>query len=238
MAINRINGKLSYAKASDETWTMVDSRYGPYKDITYYKGRFYAVNLHCIVMACYIRDSDNTSEAEQAVAELPPHSSFTNQYYCKFYIVESAGALLIVSRAISTNYAYGTFGFKVFKVDLSSNKCMEIKDYKVELINALLVDAETKQLMDDHEAVKKWLDELQDLAYDADDMLDEYATQALTRKLKIEQHQASTSMAQKLMQPSNTGIQSSDAQSLDSVESLFDDKDDTSAMMIDITFEF
>ncbi|KAK4837687.1 hypothetical protein QYF36_007629 [Acer negundo] len=128
MAINRINGKLSYAKASDETWTMVDSRYGPYKDITYYKGRFYAVNLHCIVMACYIRDSDNTSEAEQAVAELPPHSSFTNQYYCKFYIVESAGALLIVSRAISTNYAYGTFGFKVFKVDLSSNKCMEIKD--------------------------------------------------------------------------------------------------------------
>ncbi|GAY63339.1 hypothetical protein CUMW_224740, partial [Citrus unshiu] len=49
------------------------------------------------------------------------------------------------------------------------------------MIQAVLSDAEEKQLTD--EAVKMWLDELQDLAYDAEDILDEFGTQALESKL-------------------------------------------------------
>ncbi|KAL5802178.1 hypothetical protein ACOSQ4_030483 [Xanthoceras sorbifolium] len=67
----------------------------------------------------------------------------------------------------------------------------------LKMIEALLIDAEEKQLKNG--AVKSWLDELQDLAYDAEDILDEYATEALSRKLKIEEHQASTSRARKLI---------------------------------------
>ncbi|KAH9782671.1 putative disease resistance protein [Citrus sinensis] len=52
---------------------------------------------------------------------------------------------------------------------------------KLKMIQAVLSDAEEKQLTD--EAVKMWLNELQDLAYDAEDILDEFGTQALERKL-------------------------------------------------------
>ncbi|KAI9186191.1 hypothetical protein LWI28_014580 [Acer negundo] len=64
-------------------------------------------------------------------------------------------------------------------------------------IKVLLNDAEQKQQED--EAVKMWLDDLRDLAYDAEDILDEYATEALRRKLKIEEHQASNSRARKFV---------------------------------------
>ncbi|CAL5381144.1 unnamed protein product [Camellia sinensis] len=48
-------------------------------------------------------------------------------------------------------------------------------------INDVLADAEEKQIS--KEAVNKWLKELQHLAYDADDVLDEFATEALRKKL-------------------------------------------------------
>ncbi|XP_028120143.1 putative disease resistance RPP13-like protein 1 [Camellia sinensis] len=48
-------------------------------------------------------------------------------------------------------------------------------------INDVLADAEEKQISD--RAVNKWLKELQHLAYDADDVLDEFATEALHKKL-------------------------------------------------------
>ncbi|EOY20386.1 Disease resistance protein RPS2, partial [Theobroma cacao] len=48
-------------------------------------------------------------------------------------------------------------------------------------IRAVLDDAEGKQMKDQY--VKNWLADLQDLAYDVDDILDEFATEALGRKL-------------------------------------------------------
>lgn len=51
-------------------------------------------------------------------------------------------------------------------------------------IQAVLDDAEEKQMKDRH--VKIWLAELQDLAYDVDDILDEFATEALGTKLMQE----------------------------------------------------
>ncbi|XP_028103848.1 putative disease resistance RPP13-like protein 1 [Camellia sinensis] len=48
-------------------------------------------------------------------------------------------------------------------------------------INDVLADAEEKQIS--NRAVNRWLKELQHLAYDADDVLDEFATEALRKKL-------------------------------------------------------
>ncbi|GMP42217.1 hypothetical protein CsSME_00012033 [Camellia sinensis var. sinensis] len=58
-------------------------------------------------------------------------------------------------------------------------------------IEAFLIDAEEKQLTD--RAVNLWLDDLQDLAYDLDDLVDEFAAEALQHKLKAKQPQASSS---------------------------------------------
>ncbi|KAK9200554.1 hypothetical protein WN944_015752 [Citrus x changshan-huyou] len=60
---------------------------------------------------------------------------------------------------------------------------------KLKMIQAVLNDAEEKQLTD--EAVKTWLDDLQDLAYDAEDILDEFATQALESKLMAQNQDSS-----------------------------------------------
>ncbi|KAB2059937.1 hypothetical protein ES319_A11G342200v1 [Gossypium barbadense] len=64
-------------------------------------------------------------------------------------------------------------------------------------IQAVLTDAEEKQIK--NEGVKKWLDDLQDLAYDVDDILDEFAYEELRLKLQKPQSQASTSKVRKLI---------------------------------------
>ncbi|KAK3228068.1 hypothetical protein Dsin_007930 [Dipteronia sinensis] len=130
MAIHGGGGKLSYIRAGDETWTPIDTwRDIRYEDVTYYKGQFYAVNCLGMVMALNIR-RDDQREVEQ-VAELP---RLSEEFTCQFYIVESAGSLLVVKRSIrelmdneDENSTYKTVGFKVFNVDLRANRCTEIK---------------------------------------------------------------------------------------------------------------
>ncbi|KAH9734037.1 putative disease resistance protein [Citrus sinensis] len=51
----------------------------------------------------------------------------------------------------------------------------------LKMIKAVLADAEDRQTKD--ESVKTWLDDLQNLAYDAEDVLDELETEALRREL-------------------------------------------------------
>ncbi|KAK8330078.1 hypothetical protein V6Z12_A11G370100 [Gossypium hirsutum] len=67
----------------------------------------------------------------------------------------------------------------------------------------MLDDAEEKQIK--NEGVKKWLEDLQDLAYDVDDILDEFAYEELRLKLKKLQVQASTSKALKSNLAKNSG---------------------------------
>ncbi|KAL2491601.1 putative disease resistance RPP13-like protein 1 [Abeliophyllum distichum] len=63
------------------------------------------------------------------------------------------------------------------------------------MIKAVLTDAENKQTR--NEAVKEWLNDLEDLAYDIDDLVDELNTEAVQRKL-METDEESTSQVQKL----------------------------------------
>ncbi|TYH47107.1 hypothetical protein ES332_D11G388500v1 [Gossypium tomentosum] len=70
-------------------------------------------------------------------------------------------------------------------------------------IQAVLDDAEEKQIK--NEGVKKWLEDLQDLAYDVDDTLDEFAYEELRLKLNNSQAQASTGKVRKLIPTCFTG---------------------------------
>ncbi|TYH47175.1 hypothetical protein ES332_D11G392800v1 [Gossypium tomentosum] len=70
-------------------------------------------------------------------------------------------------------------------------------------IQAVLDDAEEKQIK--NMGVKKWLEDLQDLAYDVDDILDEFAYEELRLKLNKSQAQASTSKALKAKLAKNRG---------------------------------
>ncbi|KAG4201499.1 hypothetical protein ERO13_A05G282200v2 [Gossypium hirsutum] len=63
-------------------------------------------------------------------------------------------------------------------------------------VHAVLADAEEKQLKDQH--VKMWLSKLRDLAFDVDDILDEFATEALRNKLKKDK-QAHRSKVRKII---------------------------------------
>ncbi|KAI8546028.1 hypothetical protein RHMOL_Rhmol07G0083900 [Rhododendron molle] len=64
-------------------------------------------------------------------------------------------------------------------------------------IGSVLADAEEKQ-MTDQGGIKLWLEDLEDLAYDLDDVLDEFVTEALRRKV-MEEPQASTSKVRALV---------------------------------------
>ncbi|KAJ0860775.1 putative virus X resistance protein-like, coiled-coil [Helianthus annuus] len=70
----------------------------------------------------------------------------------------------------------------------------ELKELKKTLsrIQDLLNDASQKEVT--HKSVKSWLNALQHLAYDIDDVLDDVATEAMRRELTLQEPEASTSM--------------------------------------------
>ncbi|KAJ0673201.1 putative virus X resistance protein-like, coiled-coil [Helianthus annuus] len=75
----------------------------------------------------------------------------------------------------------------------------ELKELKTTLsrIQDLLQDASQKEVT--HKSVKEWLNALQHLAYDIDDVLDDVATEAMHRELTLQEPAASTSMVRKLI---------------------------------------
>ncbi|MFS7895514.1 putative virus X resistance protein-like, coiled-coil [Helianthus anomalus] len=80
----------------------------------------------------------------------------------------------------------------------SQNIHSELKELGISLsqIQALLNDASNKEITD--ESVRLWLNRLQHLAYDINDVLDDVATEAMHRELTPES-EASTSMVRKLI---------------------------------------
>lgn len=53
----------------------------------------------------------------------------------------------------------------------------------LQMLQAVLNEAEEKQLTD--QTVRMWLHDLTNLAYDVEDILDEFATEALQHKLMV-----------------------------------------------------
>ncbi|KAM0009692.1 putative virus X resistance protein-like, coiled-coil [Helianthus debilis subsp. tardiflorus] len=75
----------------------------------------------------------------------------------------------------------------------------ELKELKKTLsrIQDLLQDASQKEVT--HKSVKEWLNALQHLAYDIDDVLNDVATEAMHRELTLQEPAASTSMVRKFI---------------------------------------
>ena len=75
----------------------------------------------------------------------------------------------------------------------------DIKKWEKTLLklHAVLGDAEEKQLTS--RLVKMWLDDLRDLSYDVEDILDDFATEALGRKFMVELTQPSSSKVRRLI---------------------------------------
>ncbi|KAL6327401.1 hypothetical protein AAG906_019714 [Vitis piasezkii] len=92
---------------------------------------------------------------------------------------------------------------ELLKFARQENVFAELENWRNELllIDEVLDDAEEKQIT--RKSVEKWLRDLRDLAYDMEDVLDEFATEMLRRKLMAERPQVSTtSKVQNLISPS------------------------------------
>ncbi|XP_034704720.1 putative disease resistance protein At3g14460 [Vitis riparia] len=81
---------------------------------------------------------------------------------------------------------------ELLKFARQENVIGELDNWRDELliIDEVLDDAEEKQIT--RKPVKKWLNDLRDLAYDMEDVLDEFTTELLRRRLMAERLQAAT----------------------------------------------
>lgn len=73
---------------------------------------------------------------------------------------------------------------KLVKGNTLDPKTIRKWEKNLKMIGALLSDAEQRQ--NESNAVKLWLEDLQDLAYDLEDILDEFASKAQLHKLEEE----------------------------------------------------
>ncbi|KAK3231729.1 hypothetical protein Dsin_003610 [Dipteronia sinensis] len=111
-------GKLAYAKPGDKTWTRIVGI--SYADVTYYKGKYYAIDANYIITAIDVT-SDNPSMIQ--VTQIQQLSTFRWDYE-RLYILESAGALVVVVRKLENIDSQ----FRVFDIDVSNGTWTEVKD--------------------------------------------------------------------------------------------------------------
>ncbi|KAG2708522.1 hypothetical protein I3760_05G197600 [Carya illinoinensis] len=89
-------------------------------------------------------------------------------------------------------------------------------------IEKVLDDAEERELHSENKAVKEWLEDLKDLAYDVEDILDEFVTQASRRKLKGK-NQATTSKVRNLIPAYFSGLGSRLESNIKEISTRFED---------------
>ncbi|XP_017980271.1 PREDICTED: putative disease resistance RPP13-like protein 1 [Theobroma cacao] len=131
-----------------------------------------------------------------------PHTSISIFYFSLSFL--SKTIMSVVGEAALTAFFDGLFGklsssdFLDFVTDKQVFEEINKWEKMLRDIRAVLDDAEGKQMKDQY--VKNWLADLQDLAYDVDDILDEFATEALGRKLtSLEEPQGIKNKVQKII---------------------------------------
>ncbi|KAK3231735.1 hypothetical protein Dsin_003616 [Dipteronia sinensis] len=102
----------------DKTWTRIVGI--SYADVTYYKGKYYAIDANYIITAIDVT-SDNPSMIQ--VTQIQQLSTFRWDYE-RLYILESAGALVVVVRKLENIDSQ----FRVFDIDVSNGTWTEVKD--------------------------------------------------------------------------------------------------------------
>ena len=95
-----------------------------------------------------------------------------------------------------------------------SDALLKKLERKLLVIHAVINDAEVKQFTNPY--VKKWLVLLKEAVYEAEDILDEIATEALRHKMEAKESQTSTSQVRKIMDLTNWVHAPFDCQSIES----------------------
>ena len=107
-----------------------------------------------------------------------------------------------------------------------SDKLLWKLKIKLLAVQAVLDDAEEKQITNPH--VKEWVDELKHVVYDAEDLLDEIATEALRRKMESDSQNIATQVRSIILSrpnPFSQGINSRVEGITDKLELLAQEKD-------------
>ncbi|XP_034700909.1 putative disease resistance RPP13-like protein 1 [Vitis riparia] len=106
-----------------------------------------------------------------------------------------------------------------------SDALLKKLERKLLVVHAVLNDAEVKQFTNPY--VKKWLVLLKEAVYDAEDILDEIATEALRHKVEAAESQTSTSQVGNIMDMSTWVLAPFDGQGIESrVEEIIDRLED------------
>ncbi|RVX04553.1 putative disease resistance RPP13-like protein 1 [Vitis vinifera] len=106
-----------------------------------------------------------------------------------------------------------------------SDALLKKLERKLLVVHAVLNDAEVKQFTNPY--VKKWLVLLREAVYDAEDILDEIATEALRHKVEAAESQTSTSQVGNIMDMSTWVLAPFDGQGIESrVEEIIDRLED------------
>lgn len=121
--------EFAFWRPKDNEWTKISSELNPLKsdgrsyDIAFYKGQFYIIELDGRVLVCDI-DDPKKAKARVVVTEMTMDRVSVEQFR-QFYLVESAGALLLVFRFRGTSRS---LGFRVFEVPLSTGNWSDSKE--------------------------------------------------------------------------------------------------------------
>ncbi|KAJ1386697.1 hypothetical protein SESBI_40622 [Sesbania bispinosa] len=127
VAIHSMRCCLAFMKAGQKFWTYVDPiDYSCFTDVTFYKGRVYAINRWETIVSFKLRYSDNAFDNEKLVPDIVLEGGFHKRYSHKSYLVKSLeGDLWMVRRFLgfdpNNDYLYdeGTESFKVYKLELN-----------------------------------------------------------------------------------------------------------------------
>ena len=108
VAILNKTGELAYCKKGDKHWAFMDRERRSWRDVTYYRGKFYAVNLDGSKVGEYDVLNVNgrfstVSEVMILVPGVGEVTSFSNYCHC-VYLVNSGDELLLVVRLLDHQF--------------------------------------------------------------------------------------------------------------------------------------
>ncbi|XP_042485316.1 F-box protein SKIP23-like [Macadamia integrifolia] len=116
--------KLAFFRlGKDQNWASFEGYSGPYKDIIFHNGRFYAIRNKCQVFVA--SGLDGPSPTLEAVMRIPCYTMDT-----KYYLVESSGDLLLVIRHPGwlQRCHNQTISFSIYKIDVGGRKLVKLKN--------------------------------------------------------------------------------------------------------------
>ncbi|PRQ25506.1 hypothetical protein RchiOBHm_Chr6g0284431 [Rosa chinensis] len=118
-----------FCRLGEDTWTYV--AWTPILDLIYHNGQFYAMDFSGKILVCDVEDPKQpktTILLSKKIPMVPMYGQTTSQ---SLYMVESAGALLVVLQSRPRIGSIETTRFKVFEVPFGREQGWEWSDLEV-----------------------------------------------------------------------------------------------------------